>query len=184
MMIRRFLPSLILFLAGCAGANQDGRAYPSLARRPIESTSGFAPSPPAAPAPLALAPAPVDTSDLKAITAKVSGYSGQVESGKKSFDAAYPRVASTVRSASGSAVLSEGWVTANMGISTLESARNETVSGLAGLDRLYIDRMDAIAQGVVTGGTDEINAVRIPALQTVDSQNDRLDELKGALAKP
>lgn len=190
MSFRRALPSLFLFLAGCAGT-ADPRGYPSLARREIESVNGFTPGPaapsaqaPAEPAPVALAPVPVDASETKDLARKIADYAAQVSRGTKGFDGAYPSVAATVRAASGAAPLTESWSLAQVGIGTLEAARNEAVTGLANLDRLYIDRMNGVAQGVTTGGVDEINAERLKALAAVDAENDKIDALKDILSKP
>jgi hypothetical protein len=89
-----------------------------------------------------------------------------------------------VRAAAGSAVSSEPWVAAQTSLSTLESARNGSVSALASLDVLYVERSNAIADGKATGGTEQIDAARRTALTMVDSQNDRIDALKSKLAQP
>ncbi|MDI1295029.1 MAG: hypothetical protein PSY12_03970, partial [bacterium] len=73
---------------------------------------------------------------------------------------------------------------AQVAISTLESARNDSVSALASLDTLYVERTNAIADGKERGGLDEADAARAAALAMVDSQNDRIDALKGRLVQP
>ena len=73
---------------------------------------------------------------------------------------------------------------AQTALSALESARNDSVSALASLDVLYVERSNAAAEGKVSGGIETIDAARTSALAIVDSQNDRLDALKGRLAQP
>lgn len=79
---------------------------------------------------------------------------------------------------------SEPWVAAQLAISTLETARNDSVSALASLDVLYVERSNAVAEGRAAGGTGQIDAARSSVLAGVDSQNDRIDALKGRLAQP
>ncbi|MET0371199.1 MAG: hypothetical protein ABW039_07460 [Sphingobium sp.] len=166
----RLLSSLVLLLTGCAGPQQN---YPSLAKRAAESAPIAAPAAPVAPA----APDPALDAQLAKLTA-------QVDAGTAAFDNAYARADRASRAASGAAVSSEAWVTAQLSVSALESARNDSVSALASLDTLYVERENAVADGRARGGTDAIDAVRVRALAAVDSQNDRIDALKGRLAQP
>lgn len=169
---RRLLPSLALFLSGCASTLQG---YPSLAKRPAESaTSGAVTSAPSA-APVAVDPA---------LRAKIDQLADQAQAGGAAFDKAYPAANRAVQAASGSAVESEAWVAAQLALSTLESARNDSVSALASLDVLYIERSNAIADGKAQSGAEAIDAVRATTLSIVDSQNDRIDALKARIAQP
>jgi hypothetical protein len=170
MILPRIIPSLALLLSGCAGGQAS---YPSLARRPIES------APVAQPAP----PMPVVAPD-PALDAQVAKLSAQAQSGQSAFDARYAVADKLARAASGAAVSSEAWVAAQQAISALESARNESVSALASLDTLYVERNNLIADGKVQGGAEAVDAARAAALAMVDSQNDRIDGLKGRLAQP
>lgn len=167
MILRRLLPSLILLLSGCAGAQQ---AYPSLAKRPIEDAPVAQPSPPPP-------PAPADPS----LAADIARLATQADAGRNAFDKAYPDAERAVRTASGAPVSSDAWVAAQTAISALEAARNDSVSALASLDVLYVERNNAIAEGKAQGGADAIDAARAAALATVDAQNDRIDALKGRL---
>jgi hypothetical protein len=81
-------------------------------------------------------------------------------------------------------VSSERWVAAQLAISELEAARNDSVSALASLDTLYVERSNAVAEGKARGGAEQIDAARKAALAVVDSQNDRIDAIKGRLAQP
>ena len=170
MNLRRLLPSLALFLSGCASSFQG---YPSLAKRAIED----APIAEAAPQPSPVAPEPELVQSVDRLTA-------QAQAGGAAFDKAWPAADKAARAASGSAVSSEAWVAAQTALSALESARNDSVSALASLDVLYVERSNAAAEGKVSGGIETIDAARASVLAIVDSQNDRLDALKGLLAQP
>ena len=170
MILRRLLPSIALFLSGCAGTLQG---YPSLAKRPIEN----APVGEAAPAP---APGEADP----ALQAEIDRFATQSRSGAEAFDRAYPAADRATKAAQGSPVSSEAWVTAQLAISSLEAARNDSVSALASLDVLYVERNNAIADGKIRGGIEQIDTARAVALETVDSQNDRMDRLKERVAAP
>ena len=167
---RRLFPSLALFLSGCASSFQG---YPSLAKRAIED----APIAEAAPQPSPVAPEPELIQSVDRLTA-------QAQAGDTAFDKAWPAADKATRAASGSGVSSEAWVAAQTTLSALESARNDSVSALASLDVLYVERSNAAAEGKVSGGIDTIDAARTSVLAIVDSQNDRLDALKGRLAQP
>ncbi|WP_242124572.1 hypothetical protein [Sphingobium sp. Sx8-8] len=167
---RRLLPYLALFLSGCASTFQG---YPSLAKRAIED----APVAEAAPPPSPVAPEPELVRNVDRLTA-------QAQAGSAAFDKAWPSADKAARAAAGSAVSSEAWVAAQTELSALESARNDSVSALASLDMLYVERSNAVSEGKASGGVDVIDAARGSALAIVDSQNDRLDSLKGRLAQP
>ncbi len=164
----RLLPSLALLLSGCASAVTG---YPSLALRSGERAE-VAPATPSAPE------APADDPALDADLARLGG---QADAGIAAFDRDYPAAEHTVRAAQGSAVSSDPWVSAQVAISGLESARNDSVSALAALDTLYADRVNAIADGRAQGGAEAIDHRRRDVLAAVDSQNDRLDALKDLL---
>lgn len=170
MNLRRLLPSLALFLSGCASSFQG---YPSLAKRAIED----APIAEAAAQPSPVAPEPELVQSVDRLTA-------QAQAGGTAFDKAWPTADKAARAASGSAVSSEAWVAAQTALSALELARNDSVSALASLDVLYVERSNAAAEGKVSGGIETIDAARASVLTIVDSQNDRLDALKGLLAQP
>lgn len=167
---RRLLASLALILSGCAGAPST---YPSLAKRPIESAPVRAPT--AAPAPQA-----ADS----ALVAQIKGFTDQAAKGARAFDAAYAQADKATGAARGADISSDAWVSAQVAISALESARNDSISALASLDTLYVQRTDAIADGKAAGGLDEIEAARSATLTMVDGQNDRIDGMKERLPQP
>lgn len=170
MITRRFLPSLALILSGCAGAHE---AYPSLAKRPVESA-------PIAELPAPPPPAPAD----EALKTQIAQLVAQARSGASHFDKAYGEADRAVRAARGTTISSDSWVSAQVSISAAEAARNDSVSALASLDTLYVERSNAIADGKAPGGTAEIDSARTQVLGEVDSQNDRIDDLKARLREP
>jgi hypothetical protein len=89
-----------------------------------------------------------------------------------------------VSAAKGASVSSDAWVAAQVAISALESARNDSVSALASLDTLYVTRTNAVADGKAAGGLEDIDAARAAALALVDQQNDRIDAMKARLPQP
>jgi hypothetical protein len=167
---RRLLAAFALFLSGCAGAPQS---YPSLAKRPIESAPVAEAAPPAA-------PAAADPALRQEIDRNVA----QADKGAAAFDAAYAKADKAVAAARGSAVSSDTWVAAQVAISALEAARNDSVSALASLDTLYVTRSNSVADGKAAGGLAEIDAARTAALALVDQQNDRIDAMKARLPQP
>ena len=167
---RRLFAALALMLSGCASAPQN---YPSLAKRPIES----APVADVAPPP---APQPADA----ALSAEIARHVEQADKGAAAFDTAYARAERAVSAAASAGVSSDAWGSAQVAISTLESARNDSVSALASLDTLYVQRSNEVADGKAAGGLQDIDAARSAALALVDQQNDRIDALKTRLPQP
>ncbi|MET0248622.1 MAG: hypothetical protein ABW164_02710 [Sphingobium sp.] len=172
MIARRLLTAIALLLSGCAGGAGQG-SYPSLARRAVENAPVAAPA--AAPLPVAADPS---------LDAEVARHLAQAEAGGNAFDKGYAAAERAARAASAAAVSSEPWIAAQLAISGLESARNDSVSALASLDTLYVQRENAIASGDARGGVEAIEAARTRALAIVDGQNDRIDALKGRLRQP
>ena len=170
MNLRRLLTTLALLLSGCAGPQQS---YPSLAKRPIESAPVADPAAP---------PAPVAAD--AALSAEITRYVGQANMGRDAFDAAYARADKAVKSAAGASVSSDSWVAAQVAISALEAARNDSVSALASLDTLFVQRSNAVADGKERGGLTDIDAARSATLAMVDQQNDRIDAMKARLPQP
>lgn len=167
---RRLFAALALMLSGCAGAPQN---YPSLAKRAVEGAPMAEVSP--APAPVAADPQ---------LSAEIARHVAQADKGATAFDTAYARADKAVKVASGATVSSDAWVTAQVAISELESARNDSVSALASLDTLYVERSNQVADGKARGGLEDIDAARSATLALVDQQNDRIDAMKGRLPQP
>lgn len=176
MNLRPIFSLFALALAACTGAGRE--SYPSLAIRPVEKGDFASPSSPES------SGLPTERISDPALEADIARLSAQAKDGAAAFDRSFPDAEQRVKAASGTAVSSEAWVAAQVAISGLEAARNDSVSALAGLDTLYVDRANAIADGKAQGGADAIDAARRDALALVDSQNDRLDGLKALLAQP
>lgn len=177
-MHKRLFTAFALFLSACTGMGQDGRGYPSLAKRPAESArvGGEVAD---RPEPVAQT-APTDPD----LTKRLADLSAQADRGKGAFDALYPEAADHIRAAARATVSSEAWVAAHVDLSKLDEARYDSVYALASLDTLYAERLKALAAGEVQGGATEIRAARDAALATVDAQNDRVDALKAVLKEP
>ncbi|MDX3900913.1 MAG: hypothetical protein QHC40_10450 [Sphingobium sp.] len=174
MFTRRFIPTIALLLTGCASAPGG---YPSLARRAIET------APMADAAPSTSTPAPAPAPD-PALEREIAALKAQADKGAAAFESAYATAERLTRAAADAAVSSDPWVAAQQAISNVESARNDSVSALASLDTLYVRRADAVAGGQAQGGMEAIDAARAAVLASVDSQNDRVDALKGRLKQP
>jgi len=178
MILRPLAALAALLLSACAGPGQDGRGYPSLAKRPVESRGTDAESPPEYGGTAEI------PDDDGALDGKLTALTKQVVQGGTAFDGLYEKVAGRVRLASAATVSSEQWVAAQVDLGRLEQARHDSVFALASLDTLYAARMKAVAEGQARGGIDRIEAARASALAIVDSQNDRVDALRAALNMP
>lgn len=176
---RSLVAFLALLLPACVSLGENARDFPSLARRPAElqEADGSVATPPAA-----ATPAPAD--DSADLGEKLDALAKQAAHGQATFDALYGQVAGRIRGAAKAPVLSESWVTAQEDLSRLEQARYDSVYVLASLDTLYAQRMKAVSEGAAVGGIDAIEAERKRVLSAVDTQNDRVDALRGALRRP
>ena len=174
-MLRRLAAFLALFALAPATTEAQTRAtYPSLTKRPAEARDREAP----APRPVEAAPAD------PALTAEVAKLGQQADSGEAAFRQQIAQGRSTVSAASSAAPNSEAWVSAQMAISMLDSARYDSVAAMAGLDTLYISRQDSTDVARVMADLATIEPVRSRALAAVDAQNDALDALRKSLRQP
>jgi len=161
--MRRLAPLLVL--AGLAGCTHSQDRYPSLLPRPIES-EGIAE--PQRPAPI-VAPDP-------ALDAQIADFKMKLAAADKEFATAAQAAEAQVAVARGVAKESPAWVDAQTALSTLAAARAPTVTLVADLERLVIDRG--------TGGKPPY-----PALDTAfaeaeaisDRQETRTDAIEAAL---
>jgi len=176
--MRPLFALMAFLLSACAGGvGQDGRGYPSLARRPVES-QGAGGSEEAAVAAVA---APAEDPALKE---QLAALARQAEQGREKFDRLYGEVAGSIRVSASAPVASEQWVVAQQALGRLEQARYDSVYVLASLDTLYVQRMRDVAEGTATGGVEQVGAARDKVLAEVDSQNDRVDRLRAVLKQP
>lgn len=173
-MLRRLTTFLALFVIGSAPVVAQDRSYPSLAKRPVESRDRTPPP-----------PAPVQQAAADpALDAEIAKLGEQASKGETAFRAQVEQGRSAVTGARGAALNSEAWVSGQMAISALDSARYDSVAALAGLDTLYVERQDNIDAGRVSADLAAIDPVRSRVLATVDAQNDTLDGFRISLRQP
>lgn len=174
-MIRRLAAFLALFAVGTLDAQAaQQRPYPSLAKRPSESSDRFAEQPVPTEQP---APAPSDP----ALTAEVETLARKAGDANSAFQAQLDGGRKAVNAAKGTSVSSENWVAAQMAISALDAARYESVASLASLDTLHVER--SAGEGSI-GDIAAIDPARTQVLALVDAQNDALDGLRRTLNTP
>lgn len=126
----------LLVVSACA-ARDD---YPSLARRPAERIAGSG-----EPAPAVVAP-PVPTAPPSAdFAARLDQLVTQGRAAHARF-AERQGAAERAIGAGGQAMGSEGWATASVALSGLDSARSEAMIALAGLDEIYAAEAVASAE--------------------------------------
>ena len=171
-MLRRFasLLALVAFGSVDAHAATTMRAWPSLAKRPIEDQrDGDLPQTESAP------PAPLDP----ALSPDAARLVAQGQQGVVAFDKVVSATQSAVSRAGSASVSSESWVQAQAQISALDSVRYDSVAALAGLDTLYVSTMGA---GTPLGTA--LIRERETLATAVDRQNDALDRLRQSLRQP
>jgi len=174
-MIRRLAAFLAVFAMGSADAQAAPRTYPSLARRPVESSDRLA-----TPQTPAVAPAATDL----ALANNVATLQDQAVSANTAFQSELARSRDSVKAAAGSQPMSEDWVVAQMSISAADAVRYDSVAALAGLDTLSVERQDNVDAARVAADMATINPARTRVLAIVDAQNDALDGLKASLTNP
>lgn len=175
MIPRSFTALAALLLSACAGQGQDGRGYPSLAKRPVEAPTRETPAD-------AIPPAP-RPGDYASLDRQLTALTDQARQGGIAFDTLYAEVAGHIRVSASAEVSSEQWVAAQVELGRLEQARYGSVYALASLDTLHAEQMKEVAEGAAAG-VERIEAARAQALAIVDSQNDRVDALRAALKQP
>ena len=173
----KFLCGLLL-LPGCAG--EDGRGYPSLAKRAVENVDADT-------APMTEGGAPSEKGDAatdKAFSLRLADISMRAKDADTLFELALAENAQRVRAARNAAVLSENWVLAHIALGKIEKARSGSLIALAELDRLHADRLGAIYDGKASDGTAELETAIASASALVDRQNSEIDKLQAMLLQP
>lgn len=155
------LSALLLVAAGCA----DQGAFPSLAPRPVERLSNDEP----------VRIAPVVAPD-PALSGQVAELLAQARRGHAQFQAALPVASAAVGRAS--APESESWTEAQQAISVLESVRGPTVTALAQLDLLSVERA---RQPINAGDLAALLAAVEAAQALFREQQAEIDRLKARL---
>lgn len=177
-MLHRLFAFLALFALGSPlNAQVEGRGYPSLSKRAAELRDS-APQEPVVQAPLPPLPADAD------LALQVARLSSQAMTGDGAFQQQMSGGRTAVNAARSAAPSSEAWVKAQIAISSLDSARYESVAAMAGLDTLYVERQDSVDAARISADLAVIDPARVRAMAMVDAQNDALDGLRIALSQP
>ncbi len=125
------LALLATILGGCAST--DTR-YPSLAVRDVERAEGeFEPveTPP-------ISVPPVETGLTGALEPRLAALVAQTQEAHRDFTAAVPTTTRLASAASGSAIGSDAWASAQVALADLDSARSQAAIALGDLDILFI----------------------------------------------
>ena len=158
------LPGAALLLVACV--SEDG--FPSLAMRPAErDLSTEEPVRPAVAVP----------SDA-ALLQRLAALRQQAQAGDRAFAEAYGPAAAAVAAAG--APESDGWVTAQQGLSRLEAARVETTSALRELDHLALEQA---GEATNDGDYAAILAARDAVEALAEAQRARWEALRSRLAR-
>lgn len=175
----------IVLLSACAG--QDERGYPSLSKRPIEDglpVDDFAS--PVETGPVETGPVEVGASSgtEQQLRQTITDLAVKASNGNVLFDLLYDEVAGRIRVAKSAPISSESWVAAQVDLSRLEQARYQSIYALARLDKLYADRLKAIADGEISGSMTDIEDAIAQAQNIVIGQQAKIDALSGVLQQP
>ena len=149
-------------LAACAS---DSSRYPSLDIRPGERVSGtFEPVEPDAPAPL-----PVASADL---LTRIGELRTEAMAAHEDFLAAAPQARNAAIAASGSAIGSDAWSSAQVALANLDSARSRAAVPLGELDILFVEAT------VENEARSQIDAVRDAVIAMLLEEDALLAELR------
>ena len=174
--------SALLLSGSVESARAETRPYPSLGRRAVEGRDRDSEIAVRAASAQAAADQPVP--DDTALLAVLAGLSARATAASGAFDAQYGTEAQSVADAGAAPPGSEAWVVAERAISRLDAVRYDSVTALASLDSLYVERTvgEEAARARADGSAIDRERQRVVAM--VDSQNDRLDALKAKLISP
>lgn len=152
----------LLTLPGCASK----APFPSLAPRAVERLSMDEP--------VRAAPVVARDADLGAV---VDSLRAEALRGAREFEAALP--AARARAAAAGGAGSESWIEAQQAVSRLEAARKLTLSALAELDRLAIERSTRPTNAAQFA---ELTAAVETARSAADTQQEQIDGLRARLS--
>jgi len=128
-----------LLAGGCSLPKGE---FPSLAKRPYESSTPIA-EPPAEPAQLS-------TALPEALQAQLAGIEARHRAADAAFDAQLPATRTVVATAAGSPMGSEAWVNAHLQISRMEKKRADSLAALAEIDGLITaERLRGADGGII-----------------------------------
>ncbi|QTD55075.1 hypothetical protein [Parasphingorhabdus cellanae] len=164
------VPALGLSLSACAMQSGD---FPSLSKRAYED--GTAIDEPVAPSAQEIDALPAALK--KAVDAAVR----QSNAAHQVFLADLPKVKQTISAARGASPSSESWVVAQMQLSSLEMDRSPSISALADIDSLYMQRLDQEFAGEEKGAAALIAKSRQQIEAQVSLQQDEIEKLKSRI---
>tara|TARA_R110002124_G_scaffold166933_1_gene334308 strand:- start:44 stop:562 length:519 start_codon:yes stop_codon:yes gene_type:complete len=163
-------PLLLLTIIGLSGCAMQEGDFPSLAKRPFEDGPTIAEPDSVVPPPAAsLSPA---------VQAAVEKATATSNAAHNEFLARLPAVQKQVRAARNSAVSSESWVVAQMEMAALEMTRSPSVEALADMDRLYLQQLQAEADGAAAGSAAIVAEQKQGIAEQVSKQQSAIDGLK------
>ena len=169
------VPLLGLSLSACAMQSGD---FPSLSKRPYEDDPKI--DSPATDDNAAM-PSPQMTVLPAALENTVSAAVRQSNAANQAFLKDLPKVKKRVSAARGAAPSSESWVVAQMELSSLEMVRSPSISALADLDLLYLQRLDQELDGAEQGAAALIVKSRDGIEGQVAAQQREIEALKSRL---
>jgi hypothetical protein len=159
------IPLLLVTLAGLPGCTQAPGRYPSLLPRPIEGTSLAEPVRP-----------PVEAAADPALDKQVADLRAQLADASKSFSAGAQDAEAKIAVSRGLARGSGPWLDAQVAMAALTELRRPTVSLLADLSELALQRGVAGLPPYPA-----LDAAVAEASQAADNQQARIDALEAAL---
>lgn len=163
------LAAMLLAISGCA---TDDSLYPSLARRDAERMTGSAaPALPETPAAQPSAPLPAD----------LPGKLAAIEANARKAHATFQEREGVARRriARGAEPGSLAWSDAEVALSSLESARSDTMFALADLDALLANGAVSQAETGLNAGLPQISALRDSVAALVGAEDAVLADLRG-----
>ncbi len=159
---------LTVTLAACAKSDVE---YPSLAIRDVERVQGEF-----APAPVTALEVPSLEVDLTGgLEARLASLVASAQDAHSAFTQIEPRVARLARAASGSAVGSDTWASAQVALAELDTARSQAAIPLAELDALYVSATTSASDRT------EIEQARDRVIYLVAQEDAVLAELRSLL---
>lgn len=157
------LSCAVLFaLSGCAAPTMR---YPSLLPRPVETQPLTIPQ---------IAAADIAVPTDSALEARIATIDSALAQTAGLFAAATERATAASASATGAAIGSEAWLSAQSALAALESLRSESLGALADLDRLAIDRGTAGEPAYPA-----VTAARARAEAQLTTQQAAIDAIQG-----
>jgi hypothetical protein len=143
--------------------------FPSLSRRPFESTAPVV-------APVAQLFAIADSLP-PGIGGRVNALQAQHRSAQNAFAALLPSVRATANTAAGSAPGNENWVDAQLMISRLDKVRAGSTSASAEVDRLVSGQLDAESNGDTVSLISLLLPIQARIAADVTAQNVEIERL-------